>query len=397
MTADADAPGPTASDELVVKAHELIPFLRSHSESSERACTLAPEVVTTLRDAGFFRLTTPAKFGGHDLSLSAQTEVIAAVSRGCASAGWVVAAEAASTMLVHVVSEAAMAEAFDGRPDTLMLSTAVDLTRSTATPAEGGFLLSGYCRFATGAEISDWALVTGAAFKAGDEDRVLSCVLPMSDVTVERTWHMSGMNGTGTHAIVLDDVFVPEHRTRQFLVSEVLASDEDERPSYFVRASLTTLAALVGAARGARDVVREKFSKDPAETDRPTDFRGDAAMESPGIRLWFAEAAHLIDSSMLHLTHAAGRLDGIGYEDPVPWLERAELRMHAASSVRLARDGMEKLLDISGARGFALANPLQRYWRDLAVGSRHVSFHAPTALEDYSLALWNKRPSLVLI
>lgn len=397
MTADSGAPGPTVTAELVAKARELGPFLRSHSEYSEREFTLAPEVVTTLRDEGFFRLTTPAKFGGHDLSLSAQSEVIAAIARGCASAGWVVAAEAASTMLVHVVSETAMAEAFDGRPDTLMLSTAVDLSKSTATPAEGGFLISGNCRFATGAEISDWALVTGIGFKADDEDRVLSCVLPMSEVTVERTWNMSGMSGTGTHAIVLDDVFVPEHRTRQFRVADVMAVDEDQRPSYFVRASLTTLAALVGAAQGALDAVREKYTKTPLENAAPTDFRGDPALESPSIRLWFAEASHLIDSSMLHLLHAASRLDGIGYEEPVPWLERAELRMHASSSVRLAREGVEKLLDISGARGFALTNPLQRYWRDLAVGSRHVSFHAPTALEDYSLALWGKRPSLVLI
>ncbi|KUN90896.1 acyl-CoA dehydrogenase family protein [Streptomyces caeruleatus] len=397
MTADSAAPEPAAPDDPLAKAHELIPMLRSHSARSEHDSTLAPEVVTALRDAGLFRLTTPAKFGGHDLNLSAQARVIAAVARGCASAGWVVAAEAASTMLCNVVSEAAMAEAFDGRPDTLMLSTAVDQTRSVATPTEGGFLLSGYCRYATGAEISDWALVSAIPVKRGDEDHVFSCMMPMSDVTVERSWNVTGMGGTGTHGLVIDNVFVPEHRTRQFRVAEVLALDEDDRPTYFVQASLTTLAALVGAAQGALDVVRETLLKDSLPKDAQTDYRVNGAVESAGIRLWFAEAAHLIDSSMLHLMHAMGRLDGVAYEEPVPWLERADLRMHASTSVQLARQGMEKLLDISGTRGFALSNPLQRYWRDLGVGSRHVSFHGPTLLEDYSLALWGKRPSLILI
>ena len=37
-------------------------------------------------------------------------------------------------------------------------------------------------------------------------------LMPMSELSVEDTWHMAGMRGTGSNTIVARDVFVPEHR-----------------------------------------------------------------------------------------------------------------------------------------------------------------------------------------
>jgi hypothetical protein len=45
--------------------------------------------------------------------------------------------------------------------------------------------------------------------------------------------------------------------------------------------------------------------------------------------------------------------------------------------------GRGKLLDLSGLTGFALTNPLQRRWRDIAVGTRHPQFNPYLAEEDY--------------
>jgi len=395
MTTDSVTAAPATPDDLVARAHDLMPLLRAHAERSERECTLAPEVVTSLRDAGFFRLTSPAKFGGCDLDLAGQTKVIAAVSRGCASAGWVVAAETAATSLARWLPEPAQAEIFDGQPDVMMLSTSSTTTKAPieATAVDGGFRLSGRFGFATGCEISDWALLAEVPVKGDGPDRsMISCVVPVSELSVDRTWQVAGMCGTGTHSIVLDGTLVPEHRAVQFSASGA-PIDEDQLPAVFIRASMGTLAALVGAAQGALDTVREMLAKNPSVTFT----KYESAIDSPAVRQWFAEASHLVDSSVLHMTHVAAKLDGIPLVQPVPWVERAAFRMHMSSSLRDARNAVDKLLDIGGARGFAMSNPLQRYWRDLAVGSRHASFHAPTILDDYSLALWAKRPSFIAV
>jgi alkylation response protein AidB-like acyl-CoA dehydrogenase len=45
------------------------------------------------------------------------------------------------------------------------------------------------------------------------------------------------------------------------------------------------------------------------------------------------------------------------------------------------------LLDLNGASRFAVDNPLQRFWRDLHVGSRHVQFNPYLAPECHAGAL----------
>ena len=37
-------------------------------------------------------------------------------------------------------------------------------------------------------------------------------LMPMSELTIEDTWFVAGMKGTGSNTIVAKDVFVPEHR-----------------------------------------------------------------------------------------------------------------------------------------------------------------------------------------
>jgi alkylation response protein AidB-like acyl-CoA dehydrogenase len=51
--------------------------------------------------------------------------------------------------------------------------------------------------------------------------------------------------------------------------------------------------------------------------------------------------------------------------------ERIRLRVELSTAVRECREAMELLLDLHGASGFADDNPLQRFWRDVAVGTRH--------------------------
>lgn len=45
--------------------------------------------------------------------------------------------------------------------------------------------------------------------------------------------------------------------------------------------------------------------------------------------------------------------------------------MVLADAGRDCRAAVERMLDLRGASGFQTANTLQRFWRDVAVGSRH--------------------------
>ncbi|CAM5397233.1 hypothetical protein SFUMM280S_05985 [Streptomyces fumanus] len=67
--------------------------------------------------------------------------------------------------------------------------------------------------------------------------------------------------------------------------------------------------------------------------------------------------------------------------------ERARLRMDLITEMRESRSALEDLLDLHGSTGLDSSNPLQRYWRDFAVGSRHVQFTSHVVEEDYGVLL----------
>lgn len=64
-------------------------------------------------------------------------------------------------------------------------------------------------------------------------------------------------------------------------------------------------------------------------------------------------------------------------------------RLHRdlADSAADCRTAVERMLDLHGPSGFSTANPLQRFWRDVAVGSRHPHLNPYLAAERYGSAL----------
>lgn len=65
----------------------------------------------------------------------------------------------------------------------------------------------------------------------------------------------------------------------------------------------------------------------------------------------------------------------------------ARLQMDLADAGRDCRAALERMLDLHGSTGFAATNPLQRHWRDVAVGSRHPHLNPYLAVENYGRAV----------
>ncbi|SEG91841.1 Acyl-CoA dehydrogenase [Actinacidiphila yanglinensis] len=390
MTAVTETVSPA---ELVARARELAPLIREHAVKTEQDRRLAEEVVVALRDAGLFRLSTPARFGGFDLGLNDLISVILEVGKACGSAGWNLAIDTASTRFaLDGMPEEAISDIFEGHPDAYVISTA-HLTTTKAERVEGGFRVSGTFPWSSGCEIADWAYVPGVFLIEGEEQPsdLVGFVAPMSEFRIERTWYSAGLAGSGTHTVVAEELFVPERRAVTFNLADL--TGEDTRDSMLTQGAAQSLAAAVGAARGALEVTRKVL-----DSKRPITYvTYAAAADAPSVQMWFAEASHLVETAEMHLREVGKALDGVGETDPVPWVERARIRMHERSAQEKSRAAVEKMLDVVGGSAFALSNPLQRLWRDIAVMSRHNALNAPIILEDYSRALLDLQPAVTLV
>ena len=67
--------------------------------------------------------------------------------------------------------------------------------------------------------------------------------------------------------------------------------------------------------------------------------------------------------------------------------DHVRLQAELADAARDCRSAVELMLDLNGTSGFAVSNPLQRYWRDVAVASRHPHLNPYLATERFGAAL----------
>src|SRR5581483_8411622 len=75
-------------EELVAAARAMIPTLRERAPRTEEARRMLPETLQEFKDAGFFRILQPRRFGGFELGMDVLEEVLIEIARGCSSSAW---------------------------------------------------------------------------------------------------------------------------------------------------------------------------------------------------------------------------------------------------------------------------------------------------------------------
>jgi alkylation response protein AidB-like acyl-CoA dehydrogenase len=201
-------------------------------------------------------------------------------------------------------------------------------------------------------------------------------LVPAEDYAVDDTWHVTGMRGTGSNTVVLEDVFVPEHRLTDagLLFSARNALAYPDEPLY--RASLTALFGLsligaqLGQVRSALDLVVDKAPKRSIAT---TKYASQA--ESVPFQVDVAEAETKIRLARLTALQTADEVDDAARQALVPDEDtRTQWRTALAWASRQLWEAVDQLVTAHGTSSFAEVNPLQRIWRDQAVASRHAGF-----------------------
>ncbi|MFE0474875.1 oxidoreductase [Streptomyces sp. NPDC058947] len=364
-------------DELVSRARRLVPLLRANAERTERARRPAPENLAALRDAGLLRLTTPRDRGGQEASVRTQVEVGMALGSGCPSTAWVAGIFNGVRPMTLLLPDAAREEFYSEGPDVAVCSVAS--VHGEAVRTADGVRFSGTWAAASGCEDARWALL-GIPFPdpAGGPPSAATVLVPLADLTVEDTWHVAGMRGTGSQSLVADGVAVPGHRVIGAAVAPSGGAGAGFPVALRIGATLNLLAPVVGAALGGLDTVREVLG---AGRGIIASVYRDAT-ESPSARMWLGEAEYLAGRAALLTRSVADAADASLAGDPLSLRERSALRRAMVSATEDARAAMSRLLDLGGTSAFSGTHPLQRYWRDLETGSRHVQFNPFLTRED---------------
>jgi alkylation response protein AidB-like acyl-CoA dehydrogenase len=371
---------------LVSAASSLVPVLSANAETADGSRTLPDEVVTALRKEGLFRLAAPRAYGGHEAGACAATAVAAEVGRGCSSAAWVLVVYYSASVALWLFPDEVRHRVWSEDPDAAVCGSSAGAVPARAVP--GGYVLSGRWGWASGAHHATWAILditTGAEGAVPERGIVL---VPMSRLSIEDTWHMAGMRGTGSDTIVADEVFVPEDYA--LFPARAAPRTAGTRTAMRVPAPQGLMGALaapvLGMGMAAYDHVTQKLADGkPLVSAVKLHSR---AIDAPGVQANIADAAMLIDSAILHAARSARAVDRATRTGArMTPLATARIRMDASLAARRIREAVDKLLDAGGAGRFAEASPAQRIWRDLGTATRHPAFVAEIDREQYARML----------
>jgi alkylation response protein AidB-like acyl-CoA dehydrogenase len=374
--------------ELVARAAALMPMLVSNASRTEADRRVVEENITAIRDAGLFRIMVPRRYGGLETDIRTKLEVSREIAKGCGSTAWVTALQNVCAWFAGLASEQCQDDIWADAPDA-RIAGVFDPSPDT-TRVDGGWTLSGRWGYASGIWHADWCMLGMLLTDEQGEvyDQALAFI-PKSDITIDDTWFVAGMKGTGSNTIVADRIFVPEHRVMS--VPKLIGGDYptpfvDEtlyRSAFVPVAALILVGAQLGLAQAALDYVIEKAHKRSI-----TYTVYEQQVNAPTFQLAIARAANLVDSAHLHAYRAAADIDDAARDGrQLDYTARARVRMDTGYTAESARDAIRVLCSAHGAASFADASPLQRWWRDSEVASRHAVVHPEISAEVYGRAL----------
>ncbi|MCL6593901.1 MAG: acyl-CoA dehydrogenase, partial [Alicyclobacillus sp.] len=224
---------------------------------------------------------------------------------------------------------------------------------TTAYPVPGGYRLRGRKTFSTLSPALTWVLVTAGIDGSPEVGEFL---VHARDIQIVETWNVMGMRATGSHDIVLEDVFVPA----DYLVGRTAPGGRSLRNRDGGGWMLHIPAVYLGVALNARDLaVQYAAHYQPNSLSHPI-----AQVPHVQEKIGHMELKLLAARTLMY--DLARRWDEAGAAD------RQRLRPQLAAVKTLATNSALAVVDLAmrvvGARSLWRDLPLERLYRDVRAG-----------------------------
>ena len=215
FTTQAGLEQATLRQALCSRARALIPVLRARALETAKLGQLPPATIDDFQQAGFFRIMQPKRYGGYELPPHAFFEVQMLLAEGCMSSAWVLGVVAIHNWQLGMFDARAQQDVW-GKDSSILISSSY-MPVGKVKHVDGGYRLSGRWGFSSGSKHCEWVFL-GAVIppkSEGDAPDYRTFLVPRSDYKIIDNWDVSGLEGTGSHDIVVEDAWVPEHRTHR--------------------------------------------------------------------------------------------------------------------------------------------------------------------------------------
>jgi len=380
---DADVSAYTA---MIARAKALIPQLRERASNTEELRRLPRETERDLHEAGLFRILQPKRVGGFEFDYVALVDCADAIGQADASAAW---------NLANLASHHWMLAMFDKRAQDLIWNKDVNalIASSFIFPAgrarkvDGGYMLRGSWPFSSGVDSSEWNMLASVVSSDDEADGIEYRVFLVhkSDYRIKDTWNASGLRGTGSNDVEVDDAFVAEPMTiavHELAGGPTPGSAINPNALYALPVFSLFPYVLSGVALGNAQACLDDYV-DLARHRASTYNRAKLGdLQSTQIKI--AEASSKIDAARLIMRSTCIAAMADARRGHVPDVAaKTRMRRDGAFSVNLCTEAVSLLFAASGARGLATSGALQRQFRDAHAINSHIAFNFDAAGTNY--------------
>lgn len=382
------APGRGADDygTMVARARALIPRLRERAPKTEELRRLPPETERELHEAGLFRILQPKRVGGSELDYVALIDCADALGQADASVAWNFANLASHHWMLGMFDPRAQDAVWKKDADALIASSFI-FPSGRARKVNGGYQLTGHWPFSSGVGSSEWNMLAGVVATDDEADGVeyRLFLLHKNDYRINDTWNATGLCGTGSNDVRVENAFVAEYMS-------VAVSDLTGGPTPGSVVNPNALYALpvfslfpyvlsgvgLGNAQACLDDYVE-IARHRASTYNRAKL-GD--MQTTQIKI--AEASAKVDAARLVMrTNCIDAMMDARRGHIPDIAAKTKLRRDGAFAVNLCTEAVSLLFTASGARSLFTSGTLQRQFRDAHAVNSHLAFNFDAAGTNY--------------
>jgi alkylation response protein AidB-like acyl-CoA dehydrogenase len=378
-------PRPVPSrDDLIAQAESLIPFLRKRAGDADRNGEFSPEAIRQLREAGFFRILQPERFGGYGMEPSTLWSVTRQLGRGCGSTAFIMSLLAVHCWIVGMFKASAQMEVFKDGGDAVVSNLSTGVRRQMeGNRTEGGYVVSGVWDFASGIDFADWVIAAVSVPNANGDMEERIALVPQEQFAVDQdSWTMVGARATGSKRVALSNRLIPFYRTVAWADVESGAYpglEVNDGPLYQRTCGgsvlvLSSAAPVVAVASGIIDHFIEEAKRRKSEQQ--------------WLAIELGRRASQIHMAHALLLHDADEVYEAGINKQDLSLEtQARHRADAAIIARTALAAADSLVRALGGSIFRAGHPMERLFRDIHSVATHYRVQPEPACELYGKVL----------
>jgi len=384
---------------LLTEARRIAPELASADEEASQLRRLPDHSWKQLMECGILRSLQPARFGGGEVSLLEFIDTVMELSKASPSAGWVAGVIGVHPWQLALFPDEAQQEMWAEDPER-MHSSSYNPT-GKAQRVDGGYKVWGRWSFSSGCDQCR-GVNLGAIVRSGESSAIpeyRSFLLYPDQYRIEDNWFVAGLKGTGSKDIVVEETFVPEHRSQShvdYALGLPLPGQEvNPGPLYRLPWSVVFNIALAASVFGSAQGFVARWTSEAAGRVIPPGIR---SADDPLTQRRLADATWTLQAAVTVMRTDAAELWDMAEAGHIPTMaERGRFRWNLNRGCELVGSAVADLMRAASGRSAFLDHPLQSRFQDIQTGLGHA-YLVPDAVAKSvgGDLLGTKHPEMVL-